>query len=150
MKALVTGASSGIGRDMAKELDKRGFDLVLVARDKEKLEEVKNELNGKSEVIAMDLSDNENCKKLYSMVPDIDILINNAGFGTFGNFDKTDLEKEIKLIETNVIAVHTLTKLYLKDMIEKNKRSYFKCCINCRIYARASYVCILCIKSICC
>lgn len=116
MKALITGASSGIGRDMARELDRRGFDLVLVSRDKGKLEEVKSTLKGNAEVISMDLSDSENCKKLHEMVKDIDFLINNAGFGTFGEFTKTDLDKEINLINTNVTAVHILTKLYLKDM----------------------------------
>lgn len=121
MKALITGASSGIGRDMAKELDKRGYDLVLVARDLSKLEDVKKNLNGKSiEIISMDLDNPDNCKKLYSMVKDIDILINNAGFGEFGNFIDTNLDKEISLINTNITAVHILTKLYLKDMMEKN------------------------------
>lgn len=119
MKALITGASSGIGRDMARELDKRGFDLILVSRDKGKLEEVKNTLKGNAEVISMDLSDSENCKKLHEMVKNIDFLINNAGFGTFGEFTKTDLDKEIDLINTNITAVHILTKLYLKDMEEK-------------------------------
>lgn len=121
MRALITGASSGIGRDMARELDKLGIELVLVARDKERLEGVKNSLQGKCEIICMDLSSAENCKKLYSMVKDIDILINNAGFGTFGNFDKTNLDKEISLINTNVTAVHILTKLYLNDMIDRDK-----------------------------
>lgn len=121
MRALITGASSGIGRDMARELDTRGYDLVLVARDKEKLEEVKESLKGKNiEIIAMDLSIADNCKKLYEMTPNIDILINNAGFGTFGNFVETDLEKEISLINTNITAVHILTKLYLQDMVKKN------------------------------
>ena len=83
MKALITGASSGIGRDIARELAKIGCDLVLVARDKDKLEEVKSSLNGNIEVIAMDLSEEENCKKLHEFVKNIDILINNAGFGTF-------------------------------------------------------------------
>lgn len=83
MKALITGASSGIGRDIARELAKIGYDLVLVARDKDKLEEVKSSLNGNIEVIAMDLSEEENCKKLHEFVKNIDILINNAGFGTF-------------------------------------------------------------------
>lgn len=121
MRALITGASSGIGRDMAKELDNLGVELVLVSRDKAKLEDVKNSLKGKNEIIPLDLSIEENCKKLYSMVKDIDILINNAGFGTFGNFAETNLDKEISLINTNVTAVHILTKLYLKDMMDKNR-----------------------------
>ena len=121
MRVLVTGASSGIGRDIARELDKRGYDLVLVARDGKKLEEVKDSLSGKNiEVISMDLSSADNCKKLHDIAKDIDILINNAGFGAFGKFTETDLKKEIDLINTNITAVHILTKLYLKDMMEKN------------------------------
>ena len=68
----------------------------------------------------MDLANADNCKKLHSMVTNIDILINNAGFGTFGYFTDTDLDKEVGLIDTNVKAVHVLTKLYLEDMVEKN------------------------------
>lgn len=121
MKALITGASSGIGRDMARELDKRGYALVLVARDKEKLQEVKNSLQGDHiEIISMDLAKEENCKMLHTMVKDVDILINNAGFGVFGNFTQTDLDTELHLIKTNITAVHILTKLYLQDMMKKN------------------------------
>lgn len=121
MRALITGASSGIGRDIARELDKRGYDLILVSRDREKLENVQKSLSGKKiEIIPMDLEIAENCKKLHEMTGDIDILINNAGFGVFGNFTETDLDKEISLINTNITAVHILTKLYLKDMVKKN------------------------------
>ena len=121
MKALITGASSGIGRDMAKYLSKLGYDLVIVARNREALENLKDELNTNVEVVAMDLSQNENCYKLHEQIRDIDILINNAGFGEFGNFTDTNLEKEIFMIETNITALHILTKLYLKDMVEKDK-----------------------------
>lgn len=121
MKALITGASSGIGRDMAKELSKKGYDLVLVARDIDKLNEVKEELGGNVEVVTMDISCVDNCKKLYEEHKDIDILINNAGFGDCGYFTKTNLEKEISMINTNITAYHILTKLYLKDMKEKNE-----------------------------
>ncbi len=120
MKALITGASSGIGRDMARELAKKGYDLVIVARNEKNLLELKEELKTNVEVIAMDLSNSQNCKSLYNQVKDVDILINNAGFGTFGKFLKTDLDKEINLINTNITAVHILTKLYLKDMKKKN------------------------------
>ena len=68
----------------------------------------------------MDLSKEKNCKTLADNVKDIDLLVNNAGFGDCGSFEKTDLDKDIKMIETNVIAYHILTKLYLKEMIEKN------------------------------
>ena len=89
MKALITGASSGIGRDMARVLDKKGYELVLVARDEEKLKKLQKELKTKSTVIVMDLTDTQNCKKLYDQEKDIDLLINNAGFGDCGFFNKT-------------------------------------------------------------
>ena len=121
MKALITGASSGIGRDMAKYLSKLGYDLVIVARNKEALEKIKNEVNTNTQVISLDLSQKENCYKLYEQIKEIDILINNAGFGEFGNFTETSLEKEIFMIQTNITALHILTKLYLKDMVKNNK-----------------------------
>lgn len=122
MKVLITGASSGIGRDMAKCFAKKGYELILVSRDVEKLEKVKEEIkNVKVETISMDLSIEENCKKLYEQNKDIDILVNNAGFGVHGLFTDTDLQKELNMIKTNVTAYHILTKLYLKDMKEKNK-----------------------------
>ena len=120
MKALITGASSGIGKEMAIYLAEQGIDVVLVARDKEKLEEVQNKIKSKSEIICMDLADAENCINLYRKVKDVDILINNAGFGTYGEFTNIDLVTELNMINLNVCAVHTLTKLYLADMYEKN------------------------------
>ena len=121
MKVLITGASSGIGRDIAKSFASRGYELVLVARDVDKLEKVKKEIkNVKVETISMDLSREENCKNLYEQNKDINILVNNAGFGVHGLFTDTDLEKELNMIKTNVAAYHILTKLYLKDMKEKN------------------------------
>jgi len=121
-KALVTGASSGIGRDMATYLSSKGYDLILVARNKEKLEELKNKLNTNIEIISMDLESVDNCKKLYEQVKDknIDILINNAGFGLIGVFNKTDMDIELNMIDLNVKAVHVLTKLFLKDFIKKD------------------------------
>lgn len=121
MKALITGASSGIGRDMARYMSKLGYDLVLVARNEEGLLEIKKELQTNIQIITADLSIKEECYKVYEQAKDIDILINNAGFGVFGEFIKTDLEKEISLIQTNITAVHILTKLYLKDMVKKDK-----------------------------
>lgn len=120
MKALVTGASSGIGRDISRELSKRGYDLVIVARDIDKLEELKNELKTNVTIIGMDLTSEDNCKNLYEQAKDIDVLVNNAGFGDFGNFTETDLNKEINMIKTNVVAVHILTKLYLQDMVKRD------------------------------
>ena len=120
MRVLITGASSGIGRDMARILASQGYELILVARDVNKLKQISEELkeknNIKVETISMDLSSENNCKELYKKVRDIDILINNAGFGDCGNFTKTSLNKELNMIHTNIIAYHILTKLYLIDM----------------------------------
>lgn len=121
MKALITGASSGIGRDIAKELNKKGYELILVARNLEKLKQVKSELGTNVEIVEMDISKEENCKILHEKYKDVDILINNAGFGDCGNFTKTDLQKELQMINTNIIAYHILTKLYLQDMQKKDK-----------------------------
>lgn len=122
MKILITGASSGIGKDMAKILAKKADKLVLVARDVAKLEEVKKELekDTKIEIISMDLSSEENCREIHRTVQDVDILINNAGFGDCGDFTKTSLDKEMNMIKTNIVAYHILTKLYLTDMKQKN------------------------------
>ncbi len=120
MKALITGASSGMGRDMAKILSQKGYDLILVARDEKKLEEVKKQLKTETKIVVMDISKEENCKKIYEGNKDIDILINNAGFGDCGHFEETSLDKDIQMIHTNIIAYHILTKLYLKEMIKKD------------------------------
>ena len=86
MLALITGASSGMGRDMARILAKKGYDLILVARRRDRLAELKKELNTNITIIAMDLSIPDNNYKLYEKVKNkkIDVLINNAGFGLFG------------------------------------------------------------------
>ncbi len=122
MKALITGASSGIGKDMAIVLSNRGYDLILIARNEKKLEELKEKLNTNVEIISMDLSNIDNCKKLYEQVKNqnIDILINNAGFGSIGSFRKTDLDKELNMIDLNIKAVHVLTKLFINDFIKRD------------------------------
>lgn len=118
MKALVTGASSGIGYDICLELNKLGIEIVAVGRNKDRLKKLQSEIN--CQIISTDLSVRENCLKLYEDVRNVDILINNAGFGDVGFFTETDLEKEISMIDTNITALHILAKLYLKDMSEKN------------------------------
>ena len=128
MIALVTGASSGIGRDMARYLNSLGYDLIITARDKVKLEDLKQGLEKKNnyfvDIIVKDLSKTEECKDLYKEIKEkyqnIDILINNAGFGLCGEFVETDLDFELSMIDTNIKAVHILTKLFLKDMVKKD------------------------------
>lgn len=129
MLALVTGASSGIGRDMARILNSLNYDLIITARDRNKLEELKKELNAKNnkivDIIVKDLSKTEECISLYNEVKEkyefVDILINNAGFGLCGSFIETSLEKELNMIDTNIKGMHILTKLFLKDMVQKDK-----------------------------
>lgn len=123
MKALITGASSGIGRDIAIYLSELGYDLIVVARREDRLLELKNTLKTNVSVIKKDLGKKENIYELYEEIKDedIDVLINNAGFGAVGEFTDIDLNKELEMINVNIIAVHILMKLVLKDMIKKNK-----------------------------
>ncbi len=123
MKALITGASSGIGYNIAKYLNSMGYSLILVARDKEKLQKIQKELSGEVKIVVADLSNESKLKELYVLCKNdnIDILINNAGFGLFGEFTETDLNKELEMIDVNIKAVHILTKLFLKDMKKRNK-----------------------------
>lgn len=120
-KALITGASSGIGKDIAIELSKKGYDIILVSRNTEALEKVKSKIQTNAEIVAMDLSTKENCHELYNKYKNIDILINNAGLGDCGYFTETDIQKEIAMIDTNITAVHILSKLYIKNMKKKNE-----------------------------
>lgn len=118
MKALVTGASSGIGREIAKVLAERGYDLILTARRADRLRELADVLPVKVEVIPADLTDRSQVKALWELVrdQDIDVLVNNAGRGLFGPFDETDLNTELEMLEVNIVALHTLTKLFLPKM----------------------------------
>ncbi len=122
LKALITGASSGIGRDMAYYLAKMGYDLILVARRKERLEEIKNNVNVNVQILSLDLGLEENVFKLHKKVQkeNIDILINNAGFGLFGMFTKTDLNRELEMIDLNIKTYHILTKLFLIDFTKRD------------------------------
>ncbi len=122
MTALITGASSGIGKDMAIILSNLGYDLILVSRNKQELLLVQKLIKTNSKIIPLDLSVEENCFNLFEEVKNenIDILINNAGFGIYGFFDKTDIASEIKQLELNTKAVLILTKLFLPLMEKKN------------------------------
>ena len=130
MKALITGASSGIGRDMAKYLASKKVDLILVARRKENLEKLAKELNVDVTIISLDLGNEKNVYKLYDKCKDknIDILINNAGFGLFGDFVDTDLNTELNMIDVNIKAPHILTKLFLKDFIKRDSGYILNVC----------------------
>ena len=122
MKALVTGASSGIGKDIAIYLDSLGYDLVLVARSEDRLKDICKSLRN-AEYYVCDLSKRDECFALYENFKNanIDFLVNNAGYGLFGYFDETDMQRELEMIDLNITAVHILTKLFLKDFVVKNK-----------------------------
>ncbi len=120
MRALVTGASSGMGRDMARILSAMGYDLVLTARRRERLESLAAELPGKTEILCFDLSRREDCYALYRAAGAVDVLINNAGFGVFGDFLETDLEQELQMADVNCCAMHILMKLYLRDFVKRD------------------------------
>lgn len=123
MKALITGASSGIGRDIARSLARRGYDLILVARREDRLCELKAQLPVHVQVIPLDLAVKGSCRALYEQVKsqEIDVLVNNAGKGVFGAFDETDLGQELEMLSVNIRAAHILTKLFLPDFKARNR-----------------------------
>ena len=123
MKALITGSSCGLGKEIAIYLDELGYETILVARDIYNLNEVKNQLKNKCKVINKDLSKVEEVYSLYEEIKneDIDIVVNNAGIGEYGYFLDIDVNKEISMINLNITSVHILTKLFLQKMTKVNK-----------------------------
>ena len=117
-KALITGASSGIGMEIAKLLSERGYSIILVARRKERLKALCASLKTRCEIFVGDLSDTENVINLCEKNTDVNIVINSAGFGVFGEFDKTELKSELSMIDVNIRAVHIITKFYA-DIFKK-------------------------------
>ncbi|MDO5402657.1 MAG: SDR family oxidoreductase [Eubacteriales bacterium] len=120
--ACITGASSGIGKEFAFRLSRKGFDLILVARNTDALEKLAAALPTKCEIITCDLSSPKKCKKLGETLGKkrISILINNAGFGNVGSFIESDLEKELAMIDVNIKALHILTKALLPQMVQRD------------------------------
>ena len=120
--ALITGASSGFGAELAKQLSAKGWRTILAARRVDRLEELAKSLPCESRIIPTDLGTFEGCKALFDAVADedIDLLINNAGFGYFGVFTESSLEREMEMVDLNCKALHVLMKLFLKKMQAKN------------------------------
>jgi uncharacterized protein len=120
--ALITGASSGIGKDLAQIFASKGQNLILVARSKDKLDQISKTLTQKFNiqvvVITSDLSDAKAAEEIYEQVKDkqVEFLVNNAGFGDFGYFQETNLNKELEMISVNITALTVLTKYFVKDM----------------------------------
>ena len=132
MYALVTGASAGIGMEIARDLAARGYDLILTARRQERLQKVRSQIlnrypERKILVIPADLSKREECMRLFETAcaqagsENIEFVANNAGMGVYGLFLETDLEKELTLIDLNVTSVHILSKLFLREMVKNGR-----------------------------
>lgn len=121
--ACITGASSGIGMEFAKRLSRMGYELILVSRNTKALKKLAGTLPCRCKIISCDLSDENNCIKLaeYLTTKNLTLFINNAGFGDWGSFDNTDLNKELDMINVNIKALHILTKEILKDFKKKDR-----------------------------
>ncbi|WP_085518901.1 SDR family NAD(P)-dependent oxidoreductase [Marivirga sericea] len=125
--ALITGASSGIGLELAKIHAQKGHNLVLVARSEQKLNDLKKELESQykitATVISSDLSNPEAAHQLFELTEkdniQVDYLINNAGFGDFEEFHKSDLNKALEMIGLNIKSLTILTRLYLDGMVKR-------------------------------
>tara|TARA_R110002096_G_scaffold236841_1_gene427650 strand:+ start:425 stop:1210 length:786 start_codon:yes stop_codon:yes gene_type:complete len=126
--ALITGASSGLGKEFAKIHAKKGGDLVIVARSKDKLvalkEELEKEYGVHVSVIEKDLTEPNAALEVYNFVKfskiEVDYLINNAGFGGIGKFHERPWDKDLSMIQLNIIALTDLTRKFLPDFVEKN------------------------------
>jgi short-subunit dehydrogenase len=121
--ALVTGASSGIGAEFAKQFSARGYEVILVARRAERLEQLASQLPGPAHVVPCDLADD--AASLPGRVADlglqIDVLVNNAGFGTHGRFADIDPARDAQQVRLNCEAVVTLTHAFLPGMLERRR-----------------------------
>jgi len=126
--ALITGASSGIGKEFARIHASKGDDLVLIARRKNKLEQLKQELESiydiKVEIIIKDLSYINAAQEIYDEVIQkgiqIEYLINNAGYGALGKFHELDLNRQVSMINLNITVLTVLTRLFLPDFVKRN------------------------------
>lgn len=121
--AVITGASSGLGVEFAKQLAARGYRLILTARREDRLKKLAKKLNTECIIIPADLSKTEECLRFFEEIKEkkIEILINNAGFGDCNEFLIGDLEKELSMVDVNIKAMHTLLKLMLQKMEEERQ-----------------------------
>lgn len=123
MWAVITGATSGIGKEMAVYLSQLGYQLILTGRNQQQLEKMQQRLPTKVEVIPLDLSEEQAPFQLYAFCKgrQVDLLVNNAGYGLFGTFDQIDLEDELNMLNVNIRALHILTKLFLRDFKKRDR-----------------------------
>lgn len=121
-RALITGATSGIGREMAVYLHRKGWQLVLTGRNAKMLRRMADKFGSGTKYIVLDLAEPGAAERLYEFCKGmkIDFLINNAGFGVFGEFSGTSLDNELAMLDVNIRAVHVLTKLFLRDFTKRD------------------------------
>ncbi|MBO5715439.1 MAG: SDR family oxidoreductase [Clostridia bacterium] len=127
--ALITGASGGLGLSFVNIFARDGYDIVLVARNGNRLEDIKKEIEEKynvnAMVVAVDLCSEDGAQKVYDATQqaglNVDVLVNNAGFGDFGKFYKSDINKQIRMVDLNCTALMHLCHLYIPDMIKNRK-----------------------------
>jgi len=123
--ALITGASSGIGLDLAHLFAADGHDVVLVARSEGKLRDLARELEAKhgvkAHVLVADLAKSAAPREVFERAPAVDILVNNAGYGLTGKFAETELQTELDMIQVNIAALTHLTKLFLPPMLQRGR-----------------------------
>jgi short-subunit dehydrogenase len=126
--ALITGATSGIGYELARQLAENGHNLVLVARDEQQLINVKDEFTNygvQIETLSIDLFQSSAAKEVYEFAKSknivIDVLVNDAGQGQYGKFIETDLERQLNIIQLNILSLVSLTYYFMKDMVKRNE-----------------------------
>lgn len=117
--ALITGASSGIGADLARQFHAAGHAVILVARRRDRLENLARELGAGARVLVADLADPAAPARIFAETGPVDILVNNAGFGDFGAFSSQDASRQQSMIAVNIAALTALTQLYLPAMVER-------------------------------
>lgn len=120
MKVLITGGSSGIGKSFVKKFIELSYDVIVVSSDSSKLNKLKEDFNDKISVACYDICNIDDCYSVFNEYKDVDIFINNAGRGVYGNFIDTDLSSEVDMIKLNVVGNHVLFKLFLKEFVSRN------------------------------
>jgi short-subunit dehydrogenase len=121
--ALITGASAGIGEEFARQLAGRGYDLILVARRRDRLEQLAEQLPTTAQAVECDLATDAASLpgKVEELGVDVDLLVNNAGFGLRGRFLELDAEREAEMVRVNCEAIVTLTHAFLSGMVERSR-----------------------------
>ena len=142
---MITGASSGIGKAFAAQFAKKGYDLILVARRKERLQELAEEWTKKGRkclVLTADLAKKKECRKLMEDVEKlpVKVFINNAGFGDCGSFLETDLSKEVEMIHVNIRAMHFLMKQMLCQMEKQGEGSILNVASSAGLFPAGPYM----------